>query len=55
MPKLWEQHKTIAHYSNLNSILSILESRELHASKFDYLEDQTEIVYAKNILVTCQK
>lgn len=50
MTKLWEQHKTIAHYSNLNSILSILKSRELHASRFDYLEDQAEIVYAKNIL-----
>ena len=52
MTEIWRKNhtRTIAHYSNLNSILSILKSRELHASRFDYLEDQAEIVYAKNIL-----
>ena len=48
---IWEKHSTIAHYSDICSIMSILKSKQLHASRFDYLEDPTEIVYAKEILV----
>ncbi len=48
--EIWEEYPEIYHYTKFDTVLLILHSAKLRATRFDLLNDTQEIIYAENIL-----
>ena len=45
-----EPKATLYHYTSLQGLMGIIESRKLRASDVRYMNDSTELTYALNLL-----
>jgi hypothetical protein len=54
LPKneIWEEYPEVYHYTNFSTVLLIIHSGTLRATRFDLLNDTEEINYAKSIIAT---
>ena len=49
--KIWQEHRTICHYTTLESFIAIMKSKHLWASRYDLMEDPEEIKFSKEYLL----
>lgn len=48
--EVWDTYPEIYHYTSFKNTLSIIQSAELWATRFDLLNDTQELIYAKKII-----
>jgi len=48
--EVWDIYPEIYHYTSFENTLSIIQSAELWATRFDLLNDTQELIYAKKII-----
>lgn len=48
--EVWDTYPEIYHYTSFKNTLSIIQSAELWATRFDLLNDTQELIYAKNVI-----
>ncbi|WP_114129889.1 MULTISPECIES: DUF2971 domain-containing protein [Thalassospira] len=47
---VWDKHETLFHYTNQAGLLGILNSNDLWASSYKFLNDREEVVFFKKVL-----